>query len=149
MKIHLRTIRPEGVTLSEVFPVPWVGLTNGDGFQFVAPLEVSIKVTKFDNELFVKGTTHSQYVSSCYRCLQDVNQGWESKFQITLDIEKHKEFIEIDADIRQEIILSLPTRSLCHADCRGLCVHCGVDLNQGACSCVPDSSETEVVSVTQ
>ena len=36
---------------------------------------------------------------------------------------------------RQQIYLELPMRHLCQASCKGLCPYCGVDLNQGTCSC--------------
>ena len=33
------------------------------------------------------------------------------------------------------LLLSLPSRYLCRADCRGLCPECGRDLNEGTCTC--------------
>ena len=33
------------------------------------------------------------------------------------------------------LLLSLPSRYLCRADCRGLCPVCGRDLNEGTCTC--------------
>ena len=33
------------------------------------------------------------------------------------------------------LLLSLPSRWLCRADCRGICPDCGPDLNEGTCTC--------------
>ncbi len=37
--------------------------------------------------------------------------------------------------IREQVLLALPTRPLCQEDCRGLCPHCGINLNRSACGC--------------
>ena len=34
-----------------------------------------------------------------------------------------------------EIILSLPMKHLCKEDCKGICINCGKNLNQGPCKC--------------
>jgi uncharacterized protein len=37
--------------------------------------------------------------------------------------------------LREQVLLSLPVRTLCSADCKGLCPRCGRNLNEGACTC--------------
>jgi uncharacterized protein len=37
--------------------------------------------------------------------------------------------------LREQVLLSLPARTLCSADCKGLCPNCGRNLNEGACTC--------------
>jgi uncharacterized protein len=37
--------------------------------------------------------------------------------------------------LREQVLLTLPVRTLCSADCKGLCPRCGRNLNEGACSC--------------
>lgn len=37
--------------------------------------------------------------------------------------------------LREQVLLSLPARTLCSADCKGLCPNCGCNLNEGACTC--------------
>jgi uncharacterized protein len=32
-------------------------------------------------------------------------------------------------------LLTLPARVLCQADCKGLCPHCGQNLNTAQCNC--------------
>jgi uncharacterized protein len=39
---------------------------------------------------------------------------------------------------RSLIINSLEFKYLCKPDCKGLCPHCGHDLNQGPCGCAVD-----------
>ena len=37
--------------------------------------------------------------------------------------------------VREQVLLSLPSRTLCTADCKGLCPRCGQNLNQAKCTC--------------
>lgn len=37
--------------------------------------------------------------------------------------------------VEQAIFLSLPMKTLCREDCRGLCPICGTNLNENTCSC--------------
>ncbi len=37
--------------------------------------------------------------------------------------------------VREQVLLSLPDRSLCREDCKGLCSRCGVNLNDTTCNC--------------
>ncbi|AKU91248.1 YceD family protein [Vulgatibacter incomptus] len=49
--------------------------------------------------------------------------------------------IDLAPIVREQILLALPMDSLCRDDCKGLCQVCGLNLNEGACSCdqhVPD-----------
>jgi uncharacterized protein len=37
--------------------------------------------------------------------------------------------------LREQVLLSLPVRTLCKPDCKGLCPHCGANRNLQPCSC--------------
>jgi uncharacterized protein len=43
--------------------------------------------------------------------------------------------IDLNPDIREEIILVYPIKPLCSIDCKGLCPKCGKNLNEGKCNC--------------
>ncbi len=43
--------------------------------------------------------------------------------------------------VREQVLLSLPTRTLCKADCKGLCPRCGQNLNTATCSCSETPSD--------
>lgn len=47
--------------------------------------------------------------------------------------------IDLAEFFRELVTLSMPVQPLCREDCRGLCPHCGVDLNQESCRCVQPS----------
>jgi uncharacterized protein len=37
--------------------------------------------------------------------------------------------------LKEQVLLTLPVRTLCRADCKGLCPRCGRNLNNEACTC--------------
>ena len=43
--------------------------------------------------------------------------------------------IDLSEDVRQTLLLAVPLKLLCRDACKGLCPHCGTNLNQKRCSC--------------
>lgn len=38
--------------------------------------------------------------------------------------------------LKEQVLLALPVKQVCNAACKGLCPHCGTNLNTGNCNCV-------------
>lgn len=49
--------------------------------------------------------------------------------------------IILDDDVRDYALLAIPMKKLCDADCKGLCIKCGKNLNEGDCGCVHDETD--------
>ena len=47
--------------------------------------------------------------------------------------------LSLEDVVREQVLLSLPSRTLCKEDCKGLCPRCGQNLNQETCNCKPAS----------
>ena len=62
----------------------------------------------------------------------DINLSW-----LQPDADK----IIIDNDVRDYALLAVPMKKLCKEDCKGLCVRCGQDLNEGNCNCSNDETD--------
>ncbi len=43
--------------------------------------------------------------------------------------------LELSDPVEEQLLLAVPMHPLCSDHCRGLCPHCGVDLNTTACNC--------------
>ena len=82
----------------------------------------------------------------CARCLAPVNRPVEAvvDYVLTQDAGQEDEesvvvvdgdVIELDDILIPALLLELDMVYLCRPDCRGLCPHCGADLNGGDCSC--------------
>ncbi len=52
-----------------------------------------------------------------------------------------KDSLSLEDVLREQVLLSLPARTLCKPDCKGLCPRCGVNRNNQACSCEEGPSD--------
>ena len=91
----------------------------------------------------------------CARCVEPVEVPLEGDFDLlfrpeTADAEAGERAITEDETeigyygksgllledvVREQVLLSLPGRTLCKPDCLGLCAHCGQNLNVKDCNC--------------
>jgi uncharacterized protein len=47
--------------------------------------------------------------------------------------------IDLSFGVRESLLLALPMKVLCSEDCKGLCPHCGANLNEESCDCVAET----------
>jgi uncharacterized protein len=52
-----------------------------------------------------------------------------------------KDSLLLEDVLREQVLLSLPVRTLCKPDCKGLCPRCGENRNTQACSCEDGPSD--------
>ena len=83
----------------------------------------------------VTGKVNLHRTITCSRCLQEVKQKQTKKLTLSYNTAELGEFLEIDPDVREEILLTFPLKVLCKDDCKGICADCGVDLNTDRCKC--------------
>ena len=97
-----------------------------------------VKTTSFKVRLILKGDYE------CSRCLttteHERNDSFEEIFSDSRDADEdvipfNGEEIDLTELIRDTLIINEPSQVLCQDDCKGLCVHCGANLNVSPCSC--------------
>jgi uncharacterized protein len=49
--------------------------------------------------------------------------------------------VHLEPMLRDALALALPLNPLCREDCKGLCPHCGMDLNEGQCDCRDEETD--------
>jgi len=93
----------------------------------------------------------------CDRCAKEFENSLRTHFQITYlfskEVNESDDFnvkflspeqdkINLTNDVYEYAELSIPLKKLCREDCKGLCPHCGKNLNEEQCDCkseiVPD-----------
>ncbi|HEY5087912.1 MAG TPA: DUF177 domain-containing protein [Gemmatimonadaceae bacterium] len=57
--------------------------------------------------------------------------------------------LDIRPAVREGWLLSAPAFVECREDCKGLCLKCGADLNDGACGCEPATTDARWESLRQ
>jgi len=124
--------------------------------RLAAPANVNGKVRLFGNEVFVNGHVDTRARVECDRCLQPVELPVNADFALEyITVSEYEssgaaelteaemsvsvfdgEALDVDEIVKEQILLTVPTRMLCREDCKGICPECGTDRNTGDCECV-------------
>ena len=133
------------------------------------PLEVNATAELLEGHIRVTGDLHTKIEMVCARCLEpvieEVHRDFDLFYQPLLkgtpnDVERLKDddteiaFFEGEglflADVlKEQVLLSLPMKVICQSDCRGLCPHCGANLNQEQCRCERHSSDPRLAPLAR
>ena len=111
-------------------------------------------------DIRVRATYKGEFEVLCARCVDPVAVPLEGVFDLLFrpenaDAEAGERAITEDETeigyygkngllledvVREQVLLSLPGRTLCKQDCKGLCVQCGQNLNTEPCHCAETAS---------
>ena len=82
------------------------------------------------------GTEYKSSLKSNYKMIYLMNEAPEETDSINVSyLIRDADKIDITADVREFVLLSIPMKKLCKEKCKGLCYKCGKDLNKEQCSC--------------
>ena len=110
---------------------------------------------KIIKDIRLRGRLSAGFELSCARCLEPVAQEVRREFELLyrpLGADAGREELSVtDAEaeigyyqgegilledvLREQVLLALPLKVTCREDCKGLCPHCGKNLNREQCSC--------------
>ena len=155
MRLNVDQIPDAGLTLKQTISQDVFGTEFPDGV-LSRPLTVSLKASRTDEKVWVKGVLAGELRLTCSRCTKVFHQEFRIPFstlyvshlserencvEVTAeqDSPDYAQFdgdaIELLEDMKQNIMLELPISPICQEACRGLCPKCGADLNLGQCGC--------------
>ncbi|MBR1749802.1 MAG: DUF177 domain-containing protein [Ruminococcus sp.] len=109
---------------------------------FCSPINISGRVVNHAGVVEFSARCVFTMKHECDRCLTEFEREYDLSFEHTLVLKSYKddelvvcENSELDVDelVISDILLSLPTKILCRDDCKGLCLTCGKNLNEGSC----------------
>jgi uncharacterized protein len=121
-----------------------------------------VSLAKHGHDILVRGHLEGRLNLSCGRCLEPFAPSLETAFDLLLvpapqgaapeeeelsaaqlDLDFYAgETVDLEAIIREQIILMVPLKPLCQETCRGLCPICGANLNRETCSCLVEKSDS-------
>jgi len=113
---------------------------------------------KVVQDIRLKGNLETSLEVACARCLDPVVLPVKRSFDLLyrpLGTDAgHEELSVTDAEaeigyyqgdgllledtLREQVLLSVAVVTLCREECKGLCPHCGKNLNEGACTCADE-----------
>ena len=107
------------------------------------------------NDIRIAGDFSTRFELACARCLEPIRREVAKKFELLYrpqGADAGKEELSVTAAeaevgyyqgegllledvLREQVLLALPLKAICRDDCKGLCPHCGHNLNQEQCNC--------------
>jgi len=155
MFIKVEDIGPDGLEVSEdVGPDTVAGWLGDDGmYRPGGPAKVTLYAGRVGQGVLVKGRIDAPIAAECARCLKEIGLSASVPFTVLYTdrsglganaarekLEEGEQYfngpiIELDDGLRDELVLSLPMVARCSEECKGLCLDCGADLNDGPCGC--------------
>jgi len=125
-------------------------------------IKVDVILRKSIRQYYLNINCSTEKKSVCDRCLSEFYMKLNCSFKVVYTYDQsfsdsnyddvkflmfHDTEIEIDDDVRQMVMLSVPMKSLCNNECKGLCVLCGQNLNYSSCSCEPEFSDSQFIEL--
>lgn len=124
------------------------------GITIVGAIEYEGETFRVDGEKVIEIRISFSYKEPCSRCLEPsihkmkttlTGNLFEGKEKVHSEDENFDEKFYYENDqlnlkdyILNQVVASLPMKSLCTKGCKGLCVLCGADLNKDICNCVQE-----------
>jgi len=154
MRIELGRLQETGDRFAHVYEPEELALDE-EHARLTEPTEVTGRLQTSGHEVRLRGIITARAEVDCDRCLKSVAVPVETEFDVTYVPEDDYraseaaelqeddlsvsvfdgETIDVDELVREQLLLALPTRALCTAECKGLCPICGADRNADACGC--------------
>lgn len=112
-------------------------------------------------DIRLKGHFIGSFEAPCARCVEPVKMTLEADFDLIFrplgaDADApdraitageteigyyQKDSLLLEDVLREQVLLSLPVRTLCKPDCKGLCPRCGQNRNSQPCTCEDGPSD--------
>jgi len=121
----------------------------------------TVEFTRTNRGILGQGQLHSQVQLECARCLKSFSQPLDFYLEAQFGLSPPKPqgeplfligmngILDLTEALREQILLELPMRPLCKPKCRGLCIECGKDLNEGPCNCVQETTDPRWIGLKE
>ncbi len=138
-------------------------------FKQAGPLEVRASAELVEGQIRITGSLQTKLELVCARCLEPVVEEVSRDFDLfyrpmkTIAKEDEVHLREDDTEIAffqgeglfladvlaEQVLLALPMKVICRGDCRGLCPHCGVNLNSEECRCESHAADPRLAPLAR
>ncbi len=152
MKINISNISDGIHVFNFDEPVSEINL----GESFFGNFQVKFELSKIYNQIILCVELKLNAHFECDRCAASYNTVIHSTYQSVYflggkkGVNENSDVIylppnadKIDTlnDLKDYALLSVPMKKLCKENCKGLCIKCGKDLNNGECDCETDEAD--------
>ena len=117
-------------------------LTDLPNVKIRQPIDVAGTVTLTgDHSCYIDGQVRFTLEGECTRCLQQTEKQFVIDFADSADSDSDdcypvkNDTVDLSKIVDDVVVINTPVSFLCREDCKGICVGCGVNLNDGECKC--------------
>lgn len=116
---------------------------------FDGPLQLQLKLANIKEAISVEGSVRANLKLACGSCLEFFAYPVEAEFSEVYYNEAQAEIIpgeewipysgdhlNLTPEVLKSLLVVLPMRLVCSADCKGLCPVCGKNKNSEECDCI-------------
>jgi len=162
LHINLKAIPEPGLPVAIDLGPEWFGRWRAEdpGLEFAgARITGLVHLSKHGRDILVRGSLSGHLELACGRCLESFAAPAAIEFDLILvpgpptagaadeelsptdlDLDYYTgEIVDLESLLREQIILMMPLKPLCDETCKGLCPHCGANLNRETCTCPADA----------
>jgi uncharacterized protein len=156
--VRLDQVRLEPLRWQDSSSIPLESLQREE-LVGLSPIEWQGSIGFNDPGFLLQGGLSYRQRLVCTRCLTEFEEAVRSELRLLIEsggaavapgereLEEselgvvHVEGDELDTAplFQEQVLLNLPMKPLCRADCKGLCPKCGVDRNARSCDCAVES----------
>jgi uncharacterized protein len=137
MVIDIARMAPSGARFEGEDPASILGIAD-DTLRAEQPVGYRLAARLVGLDLIVHGVLRTVVSVKCSRCsVFSPKEVVDDGFEIVREVSETEEYVDLTEDMRESIILAFPSYPVCSSACRGLCVQCGANLNEGHCGCKP------------
>jgi uncharacterized protein len=109
---------------------------DDDLFRPIAPVSYELSAERLGDELLVRGHVSTRFGGVCTRCGGPLDiEVRDDAFCVSVPVPDDTQEVDLTPELRESILLALPSHPVCRAECGGLCPRCGRRLAEGACAC--------------
>lgn len=128
----------------------------GSVYEFSGPLHVVGKIENISGSLLLTAGVIGKIKSECARC------GKKVELDISYDIRDYLvqneaeaeeavlldgTLLDLDEVVLNNFYVNVPSKILCSPDCKGLCPHCGANMNEKECDCEKDNIDPRLAVI--
>jgi uncharacterized protein len=165
--IEIESLKPEPLHVHHVFPAGEIKFVHEDA-AISEPVTADFVLRHKDRDLFVDGTVETVIRFTCSRCAKEFCRSFSTRFDLSylpqpkwsnedgeielkyedMDVAFHDGLaFDVNLMVLEQIELAMPMRFVCREDCKGLCYKCGADLNEGACLCKKEETDSRLATL--
>ncbi len=142
MIVRLHEIRDSGLMVSGEEDNELLDLEQSPEVGDYGTINYELRLRLTSDELIVDGRVWADIELECARCGAFFSTTCiNSAFLRAYEVKSGSDEVDISDDLREGVLLQMPTYPVCKESCQGLCPYCGIDLSKSSCRCAEKKSD--------